>query len=145
MGLVLGFDGRWYGDSLDLEGTHGSPSSIDHLLPAPLFHFRLPLTLPGSASFTSSSTTQQPSHPASHASVRAESQPSTVGGHCQPAPPCPISEQCNCRNTRPGPVKNIPHPFRQTLGLEVLAGALEVAVLSVRRAGEALEIEFNDQ
>lgn len=133
--------------SIDDHPCQGTSSPIDHLLPTPLLHLRLPFTLSSTPSPTSGiiPTTHQPTQPTPHPRISGHSKIDTIPRHDQPQPPRPIPKHGNRNNTNPSPVEDIPHPLRQALGFEVFAGAFEVAGFSLGRAGDVFEVGFYRQ
>lgn len=124
-------------------------SSVLHSLPSPLLQLCLSLTLP-----TSSLTLylirirRSPRHHASHAclesTVSGPGTPDTVDRHNRVDPPAIVAHQRHQDNCSPGPVQDIPHEFRQTFRIEVLASSLELSV-NVRGSCYAFEPELNGQ
>jgi hypothetical protein len=107
-------------------------SPVLHPLASPLLHLCLPLALSGRASRSTLGLRWNSAH-ACQALPRAgesgESQPRRVRGHGSPCIPCPVSCQGDQDNAEPSPVGNIPHPFGQALGFQILARALQVAIV----------------
>lgn len=63
-------------------------------------------------------------------------------------PPGPVTQQSGQDNAAPRPVDNIPHPFCQTLGLEVLSCSFQfpaIGTFGVCRATDALKPELDEQ
>jgi hypothetical protein len=63
-------------------------------------------------------------------------------------PPGPVAYESGENNATPRPVDNIPHPFSQTLGLEILSGSfqfLAIGTTNVARTTDALEPELEEQ
>jgi hypothetical protein len=61
-------------------------------------------------------------------------------------PPGPVAHKSGQDNAAPGPVYNIPHPFSQTLGLEILSSSfqlLAIRTIDVGRTADALEPELD--
>jgi hypothetical protein len=61
-------------------------------------------------------------------------------------PPGPIAYKSGQDNAAPGPVDNIPHPFSQTLGLEILSSSfqfLAIGTIDVGRTADTLEPELD--
>jgi len=63
-------------------------------------------------------------------------------------PPGPVTQKSGEDNATPGPVYNIPHPFSQTLCLEILSSSFEflaIRAVDVCRTTDALEPELEKQ
>jgi hypothetical protein len=73
-----------------------------------------------------------------------EGQVSRVGRDHNPCVPRLVTDQCSKDDAEPGPIGDVPHPFGQALGFQVLAGALQVAI-GVSRTADAFEPELDDQ
>jgi hypothetical protein len=82
---------------------------------------------------------------ASHARIRAPGCVSTVGGDDGPQQPGVVAHNGGHDDAAIAPVYNIPHVLGQALRIEVLTRALHGAVGSERGAGEALEVELDEQ
>lgn len=120
-------------------------SPVLHLLPAPLLHLGLSLTLTRSTARTSLIRAAPHAHQSLPRTCESrESQPSRVQRHDSPSVPRLVSDQRGEHYTAPGPVRDVPHPLGQTLRLEVLAGTLEIAIV-VGGTADALKPEFDEE
>lgn len=79
-----------------------------------------------------------------HATPGHPGTPSTIQRHDKIRIPRPITCHCDEDNNAPSPIHHIPHPFRQALGLQVIAGADQLAS-SVGWSTDAFEPEFEDE
>lgn len=124
-----------------------SQSPVLHPLSTSLLQLRLSLTLasrPTRDTLTLGSITTHTSQALPRTRESREGQVSRVGRDHNPCVPRLVTDQCGENDAEPGPVGDVPHPFRQALGFQVLAGALQVAI-GVHRTANAFEPEFNDQ
>ena len=120
-------------------------SPVLHPLSSALFHFSLPLALPRRSSRSSLGLSwHSSSQTLPYASEGGESQPRGVRWHSNPCIPRVVSNKSSQDDTEPSPVRDVPHPFGQALGFQVLAGALQVAIV-VSRTTDAFEPELDDQ
>lgn len=115
-------------------------SPILHFLVSPLLHLRLPLAcclwLRNTCRILIST---------SHACIHAPRRIHRVNGHNDPQCPCPIAHD-GCQDyTSIAPIDNVPHVLCQPLGVKILAGALDAALSIVGRAGQALEVEVDEE
>jgi hypothetical protein len=107
-------------------------SPVLHPLSSALLHFSLPLALSRRSSRSALGLSRDSSHARQtlpRASESGESQPRRVRRHGSPCIPRLISYQGGQNNAEPSPVGDVPHPLSQTLGFQVLAGALQVAIV----------------
>lgn len=122
-------------------------SPIHHLLSTPLLHLGLSLTRPSCSLLLHTfiaSTSHHTTHPLPHSGIRCPRRPNAIQHREDHPPPRPIPRKRNEHHIPPSPVNNIPHPLRQPLGLEILASALELAIL-VDGTGNSFEPEFEEQ
>lgn len=118
-----------------------------HPLPSTLLHFCLPLALASGttcSTFTLARSSTHARQTLPRASESGESQPCRIYGYGDPGIPCLVASQSSQNNTEPGPVCDIPHPFGQALGFQILARALQVAIVD-GGASNAFEPELDDE
>lgn len=120
-------------------------SSVLHLLPTSLFQLGLSLALP---SRTSGSllivASHQSTHTSSDACVGGPGKVDGVQRHDRPKPPSPVAKETHSADADPGPVCDIPHPFCETFGLQILASAFELTI-DEGGSANALEPEFDQE
>ena len=120
-------------------------SPVLHPLSSALLHFRLPLALcRRSSRSTLRLSWDSSSQTLPYASEGGESQPRGVRRHSNPCIPRLVSNKSSQNDAEPSPVRDVPHPFGQALGFQVLAGALQVAIV-VSRTTDAFEPELDDE
>jgi hypothetical protein len=120
-------------------------SPVLHPLSSALLHFSLPLALPRRSSRSSLGLSwHSSSQTLPYASEGGESQPRGVRRHSNPCIPRLVSNQSSQNNAEPSPVRDVPHPFGQTLSFQVLAGALQVAIV-VGGTTDTFEPELDDE
>ena len=120
-------------------------SPVLHPLSSALLHFRLPLALSRrSCRSTLGLSWHSSSQTLPYASEGGESQPRGVRRHSNPCIPRLVSNKSSQNDAEPSPVRDVPHPFGQALGFQVLAGALQVAIV-VSRTTDAFEPELDDE
>jgi len=122
-------------------------SSVLHPLSSPLFNLGLSLALSRRSSRSALRLSWNSSHARQTlpcASESSESQPSRVRRHGNPRIPRFVPYQSSQDNTKPSPVCNVPHPLSQTLGFQVLAGALQVAIV-MGGTTDAFEPELDEK
>jgi hypothetical protein len=118
-----------------------SALAVLHLLAAPLLQLGLPLAGCGSGLRHACSILVA----APHARIRRPRQPDTVDGDDAPKDPGPIAEKSGQQQHPVRPVGDVPQVLGQTLGLEVLAGALDGAVGGIDGARLLLEEEVDEE
>jgi hypothetical protein len=148
--LWLRLHGRDTGPATASYDSRSKPipqSPVLRPLASPLLHFRLPLALSGGSSRSTLGLSWDSPHARKtlpRASESGESQIRRVRGHGNPCIPRLVSDQSSENNAEPSPVRDVPHPFGQALGFQVLAGALQVAIV-VSGTTDAFEPELDDE
>lgn len=118
-----------------------------HPLATTLLQLRLPLALTSGSTRSTFALSRASTHTRQtlpRARESGESQVSRVDRDRSPSVPRLVSNQRGKNHAEPSPVGDIPHPFRQALGLKVLAGALQVAI-GVGWAANSFEPELDDE
>jgi hypothetical protein len=122
-------------------------SSVLHPLPTPLLQLGLPLTLTSRSNRSTLTLGRTSTHTCQSLPRTREScksQVSRVNRYRNPSIPRLVPNQCSKYHTEPSPVSDVPHQFRQALGFQILAGALQVAI-GVCRPADPFEPEFDEE
>lgn len=126
---------------------HRPQSPVLHPLATSLLQFRLSLALASGSACSTLALGSIATHTSQALPGARESRKGQVSGVRRDHNPCVprlVTDQGSENDAEPGPVGDVPHPFRQALGFQVFARALQVAI-GVSRTADAFEPELDHQ